>query len=243
MDISVLIVDDFPLIRRGIASALRVDPAIRVVGEAGGAVQALEQARSLRPDVVLLDLRLSGDDGIELIERLRAEVEGLAILVVTAIEKIDTMRDAAAAGARGYLTKRISAGELRDAIVTVFGGGTVFDFSAAADLSSDYPQISPGKRATAQPLLTAREREVLAFVARGHTDKEVAERLSLSVRTVHSHLTAVRRKTGLRRRSELASWAIRHAFNEPLGERRLELGGQRGSRKPSRSPALKMTPP
>jgi DNA-binding NarL/FixJ family response regulator len=213
MDIAVLIVDDFPLIRRGIVSALRADPAIRVVGEAESAAEGLELVRSLRPDIVLLDLRLSDGDGIELIEHLVAGGEGPPVLVLTAIEKLDTMRDAAAAGARGYLTKRVGPGELRDAIVTVFGGGTVFDSSTAADLSRDYPQIAPAEPATSERLLTAREREVLALVARGHTDKEVAERLSLSVRTVNNHLTAVRRKTGLRRRSQLASWAIRHAFD------------------------------
>ena len=184
-----------------------------MVGAAGGAAEALKLARAREPDVVLLDLRLSDGTGLELIDQLLAEIEGVSILVVTAIEKLDTMRDAAAAGARGYLTKRVRPGELRDAIVTVYGGGTVFDVSKVADLSRDYPQISPAEDASSQPLLTAREREVLALVARGLTDKEVAKRLSLSVRTVHNHLIGVRRKTGLRSRSELASWATRHAFD------------------------------
>lgn len=213
MDIGVLIVDDFPLVRGGIASVLGIDPAIRIVGEAAGADEALDKARALQPDVILLDLRLADGNGIDLIGRLGAEVEGVAVLVLTAIEKIDTMRDAAAAGARGYLTKRVRPHDLRDAIVTVFGGGTVFDHSTTEDLLRNYPQISPGGPATAHRLLTPRERQVLALVAQGHTDKEVAEMLSLSVRTVQNHLTAVRRKTGMRRRSELASWATRHAFD------------------------------
>lgn len=213
MDISVLVVDDFPLIRRGIVSALAAEPAIRVVGETGSIAVGLELVRSLRPDVVLLDLRLDDGNGIDLIEHLAAAGEGPPVLVMTAIEKLDTMQDAAAAGARGYLTKRVRPGELRDAIITVHGGGTVFSWSTAADLSSDSPQVSPVRTAATHPLLTSREREVLGLVGQGHTDKEIAERLSLSVRTVHSHLTAVRGKTGLRRRSELASWAIRHAFD------------------------------
>ena len=143
MDIAVLIVDDFPLVRQGIASVLRIDPAIRVVGEAANASEALERVRALSPDVVLLDLRLGDDDGIELIKRLVAEADGVAVLVITAIEKIDTMRDAAAAGARGYVTKRASPRDLRDAIVTVFGGGAVFDQSTTEDLLRDFPQIAP----------------------------------------------------------------------------------------------------
>jgi DNA-binding NarL/FixJ family response regulator len=212
VDIAVLIVDDFPLIRRGIAAALEADPAIRVVGEAEGAVEAVELARSLRPDVVLLDLRLGDSDGVGLIERLAAD-DGPSVLVLTAIEKLDTMRDAASAGARGYLSKRVGPRELRDAIVTVFGGGTVFDPSAADDRSGAQTGLSSVETPASRPLLTARERQVLALVARGHTDREAAERLSLSVRTVQNHLAAVRRKTGLRRRAELASWAVRHALD------------------------------
>ena len=212
MEITVVIVDDFPLVREGISSALRVDPAISVVGEAGSASEAVERVRELRPDVVVLDLRLPDGDGADLIERLREEVEGVRVLVVTAIEKIETMRDVAVAGAAGYVTKRVAARDLRSAIVTVHGGGTVFGSSTAADLLRAYPQIAPGEPA-AKPLLTVREKQVLALIGRGHTDKEVAARLSLSPRTVQSHLTAIRRKTGLHRRSELASWAIRHAFD------------------------------
>ncbi len=213
MDIAVLIVDDFPLIRRGIAAALELDPAITVVGEAETVREGLELVHTRRPDVVLLDLRLADGSGIELIERLASEPQAPPVLVITAIEKLDTMNDAAAAGARGYLTKRVRAGELRDAIVTVHGGGTVFGASTSADLASDFPEISPTETATARPFLTTRQREVLGLVGQGHTDKEVAERLSLSIRTVQNHLAAVRRKTGLTRRTELASWAIRHSFD------------------------------
>ena len=155
----------------------------------------------------------SDGDGLELIGRLTADDDGPSVLVLTAIEKLDTMRDAAAAGARGYLTKRVGPRELRDAIVTVFGGGTVFESSAGEDASRGDARLSPVEAPASRPLLTTRERQVLALVARGQTDREAAERLSLSVRTVQNHLAAVRRKTGLRRRSELASWAVRHALD------------------------------
>lgn len=211
MEITVVIVDDFPLVREGIAAALRADPAINVVGEAGSAAEAVKRVRELHPDVVVLDLRMPGGDGAELIEQLRREVEGLRILVVTAIEKIDTMQTVAAAGAAGYVTKRIAPRDLRSAIITIQGGGTVFDALSTEDLLHSYPQISSGEEAVVK-LLTTRESDVLALVARGHSDKEVAARLSLSVRTVQNHLTSIRHKTGLRRRSELASWAIKHAF-------------------------------
>lgn len=213
MDIAVLLVDDFPLVRQGIAAALAVDPSIRVIGEAGGAAEAIELAGSLRPDVVLLDLRLSDGDGLALIERLAGGDRPPAVLVLTAIESLATMRDAAAAGARGYLTKRIAGRRLRAAIVTVFGGGLVFDASGSGADAEGAAEVLPIGRPGARPLLTEREREVLALVARGHTDRELAEQLSLSVRTVQNHLASVRRKTDLRRRSELASWAVRYALD------------------------------
>lgn len=210
MDIAVLIVEESPLVRRGIVSALRADPAIRVVGEAGTTAGAVRLVRSLRPEVALVDLRFSDGNGIDLIERLATDDDGPAVLVLTAIEKLDTMHHAAAAGARGYLTKRIGSRELCDAIVTVFGGGTVFDYSAAADLARRFPEISPIDRGPSQPVLTRRERQVLTFVVRGDTDRQIARRLSLSIRTVQNHLGAIRSKTGLRRRAELASWATEY---------------------------------
>lgn len=213
MDIAILIVDDFPLVRRGIVAALQADPGMTVVGEAGSVAEGLELARRCHPDVVLLDLKLADGSGIELIEHLNAEEHRPAVLVMTAIEKLDTIQAAAAAGARGYLTKRARGGELRDAVVTIHGGGTVFDSAVAADLATRYPEVSPAATTAGQPLLTAREREVLDLVGRGHTDKEVAEHLSLSVRTVQNHLMAIRRKTGLKRRTELAGWAVKHSVD------------------------------
>lgn len=213
----MLIVDDFPLVRRGIAAALAADPAIKILGEAGGAAEAIELAASLQPDVVVLDLRLGdgdGDaDGLALIKRLSAGEGPPAVLVLTAVESLEAIRDAAAAGARGYLSKRVGARRLRSAIVTVFGGGVAFDTSSAGARSGAAAEVLPIGRPGTRPLLTGREREVLALVARGHTDREVAERLTLSVRTVQNHLASVRRKTDLRRRSELASWAVRYALD------------------------------
>lgn len=211
----MLIVDDFPLVRRGIAAALAADPAIRILGEAGGAAEAIELAASLQPDVVVLDLRLGDDDGdgLALIERLATGERAPAVLVLSAVESLEAIGDAAAAGARGYLSKRAGGRRLRSAIVTVFGGGLAFDASSAGAHSGAAAEVLPIGRPGARPLLTGREREVLALVARGHTDREVAERLTLSVRTVQNHLASVRRKTDLHRRSELASWAVRYALD------------------------------
>lgn len=212
MHIRVVIVDDFPLVRRGIADALNAEAAISVVGEAAGVSSGLEVVHATEPDVVVADLKLADGSGIELVERLGADAPGLPVLVLTAIEKLDTMHQVAAAGARGYLTKRVKAAELQDAIVTIYGGGTFFEARSAADFARAYPEIA-ATESNPTALLSAREREVLGLVGRGLTDREVSERLALSIRTVQNHLAAIRRKTGLRRRSELASWAIRHSVD------------------------------
>lgn len=211
METTVLIVDDFPLARAGIAAALRGDPAIRIVGEAGSAADAVRSVRALEPHVVLLDLRLPDGGGPDLIRDLLAEVASVRILVVTAIEKVGTIREVKEAGAAGYVTKRIAARDLRGAILTVRGGGTAFDLAGEADLLDVYPEISPDETPNLRELLTSRQLQVLALVAEGASDVEVATRLSLSPRTVQNHLAAIRAKTGLKRRSQLANWALKHA--------------------------------
>lgn len=207
METTVLIVDDFPLARAGIAAALRTDPAIRVIGEAGSAAEALERVGALEPDVVLLDLRLPDGGGPDLIRALRAEVESVRVLVLTAIEKVDTIRELEDAGAAGYLTKRIAARSLRGAILTVRGGGTAFEVPGSDGVR--HP-ISPETAHDVRDLLTERQLQVLKLVAAGASDVEVATRLSLSPRTVQNHLAAIRTRTGLKRRSQLANWAIKH---------------------------------
>jgi len=211
MATTVLIVDDFPLARAGIASALRADPSIRIVGEAQNAVQALERARALGPDVVLLDLGLPDWEGPASIRALLGAAPTAKVLVLTAIERIGTARAVRDAGAAGYLTKRVSAARLRRAVLTIHGGGTVFDSAEADDLLDRHPEISPGGGSKGAALLTPRQQQVLTLVASGASDIEIAARLSLSPRTVQNHLAAIRAKTGIHRRSELAAWATKHA--------------------------------
>jgi two-component system, NarL family, response regulator DevR len=202
-----MLVDDFPLVRGGIAAALETDPAISVVGQAATVAEAIERVGELEPDVVLLDLGLPDGSGIETIGRLVELAPASRVLVITANENIELLSNAMAAGAVGYLTKRATARELCDAVITVHGGGTVLD----ADLAAQFFRASTRRGATGfRPVLTDRERQVVFLVGEGLTDKEIAETLFVSPRTVQSQLTSVRRKTGLGRRSELARWAATH---------------------------------
>ena len=212
MKIRVLVVDDFPLVREGLIASLEVDPDIEVIAEAADGQQGLELARELRPDVVLMDMRMPGLGGPPMLTRLREELPETRVLVVTASEKAETLLEAVAAGASGYLTKRVSGRELRHAVITVHGGGSVITPTLARHLLREYSHVSRGEPMSIRPLLAQREQEVLRLLAQGCTDREIGGKLYISPRTVQNHLTRIREKTGKRRRSELARWAVEHAI-------------------------------
>jgi DNA-binding NarL/FixJ family response regulator len=209
--IRVLIADDFPLVREGIATALGQDPAIEVVALASTGREALELAEQLEPDVLILDLRMPDMGGLEVLDKLRESRPGIRVLVITASEQANALLDAIAAGAAGYLSKRIGGDELRQAVITAHGGGSVITPSLACHLLKEYSTTIRGEQSTARPL-QGRELEIMRLVVQGKTDAEIGQQLFISPRTVQSYLTRIRVKTGLRRRSELTRWAVEHAI-------------------------------
>jgi DNA-binding NarL/FixJ family response regulator len=205
MPIRVLIVDDSPLMRVGLARSLDDDPDIELVATAADARKGLALAEELRPDVVLLDLHMPEVSGQVVLQRLREQLPDVRTLVVTASEEAQSLLDAVAAGAAGYLTKRASPEELRRAVIAVHEGSSVITPELAGHLLHAYAGRT-GAEAGRRPMLTPREQDVLRLVAQGHTDKEIGRTLGLSPRTVQTHLTRIREKTGARRRAELATW-------------------------------------
>jgi DNA-binding NarL/FixJ family response regulator len=212
MRIRVLVVDDHPLVREGLALALAGDPDIVVVGEAADGDEALRRIREVSPDVVLLDLHMPGSGGMIVLEHLQSEGLSTRALVITASESAEALLEAIGAGAAGYLTKRSGCEEVRQAVITVHGGGSVITPSLAGHLLREFSQRARGGESLVHPLLSAREQEVLRLIARGWTDREIGDHLYVSERTVQSTLARIRRKTGLHRRSELAHWAGEHAI-------------------------------
>jgi two-component system nitrate/nitrite response regulator NarL len=210
MNISVLIIDDHPLAQEGLAAALTPDPGIRIVGRAETGEEGVHLAVELRPDVIVLDLHLPDVTGLEVLARLADCAPAVRALIVTASEQIDDLVAAMSAGAGGYLTKRATPEEIRQALLVVHGGGSVISPRLAGHLLHRYTQALEGE-GTTRSLLTPREEEILRLLAQGHTDREIAAQLYLSRRTVQYHLASVRRKTGMHRRSELARWVGEHA--------------------------------
>jgi DNA-binding NarL/FixJ family response regulator len=214
MKIRVIAADDFPLVREGIVRALVRDPAIEVVGEANNGHEALELVAALKPDVLILDLIMPGLDGLGVLDAMTRSHPEVRVLLMTASEQAAPLLGAFEAGAAGYLSKRATGEELRQAVITAHGGGSVITPELAEHLLKELPKAS-GLEAQqkVRALLGPRELEVLRGVAQGKTDIEIGQDLFISPRTVQNHLTRIREKTGLRRRSELTRWAVQHAVN------------------------------
>ena len=212
LQIRVLVADDFPLVREGVVRALDADPAIEVIGQAENGHEALELAEQLEPDVMILDLRMPDLGGLAVLDKLRTTHPQIRIIVMSASEQPSSLLDAIAAGAAGYLSKRSTGEELRQAVITAHGGGSVITPALASHLLKEFSTSARGEQSQVRPL-QGRELDVLRLVVQGKTDNEIGRELFISPRTVQNHLTRIREKTGLRRRSELTRWAVEHAIS------------------------------
>ncbi len=196
--ISVLVVDDHPVVRQGLRALLEVQDDMTVAGEAGDGPAAISLAESLRPDIVLLDLKLPGMDGVAVLRPLRAA--GLRVLVLTSATEPSAAAAAVRAGAAGVVYKDIDPAALVRAIRSVHDGNMLLAPEAVGSLVR-------GSRADT---LTAREREVLAGIADGKSNREIARLLRVSEKTVKAHVSAVLAKLGVQDRTQAAVYAVRH---------------------------------
>ena len=210
MTIRVLVADDHDLVRTGLRMILDAQPDIDVVGEAANGRDAVVLARRLRPDVCLFDIRMPALDGIEATRQLAGpEVDDpLAIVVVTTFDLDEYVHGALKAGARGFLLKDAGPELLVQAIRAAANGDALIAPSVTVRLLATFSHPPAGKP-SAQPIepLTEREEEVLATVARGRTNAEIADELHISLSTVKAHVASLMTKLGVRNRVELAMWA------------------------------------
>ena len=201
----VFVVDDHELFRSGVRSELGGE--LHIVGDAGSVEEAVPAILELRPDVVLLDVHMSGGGGRAVIEAVRAERPEVRFLALSVSDAAEDVIGIIRAGARGYVTKSISAEELSAAVHRIHDGDTVFSPRLAGFVLDAFAGEAPQPLDPELDLLSRREREVLRYIARGYTYKEVANELHISVKTVETHVSAVLRKLQLSNRYELTRWA------------------------------------
>jgi DNA-binding NarL/FixJ family response regulator len=225
--VRVLVVDDQQLIREGIASLLSIQPGITVVGMASDGREAVEKAVALCPDVVLMDVRMPECDGTRATGRIRRELPGCQVVMLTTFDDEEYVVQALRAGAAGYLLKDLPARELADAVRLARSGIAQFGSQAASRLASALarhpPSVAeasasateggdnagPGKTGLS---LTVREVDVLRLIARGATNREIAAHLFLSEGTVKNHISRILTRTGLRDRTQAAIYARDHGL-------------------------------
>ncbi len=213
----ILLVDDHAVIRGGLKMLLGADPELEIIGEAETGAEGIRLAEELRPDVILMDISMPDMNGIEATRRIKAEHPEIAVLALTMHEDDQYFFEMLGAGASGYVPKRAAPNDLMSAIHAVRGGGMFLFPSLARTLVQDYlhRREQPGG-AVRQGLeeLTEREREVLALIAEGQSNQEIADALVISVKTVNRHRENIMAKLNLHSRVELVRYAIEKGLIE-----------------------------
>ena len=206
--IRILIADDQAITRTGLRTLLESVPGMEIAGEATNGAEAIELAEALQPDVILMDLRMPGVNGIEATRRIHRAGPRIGILVVTIFEDDTSVFPAIRAGARGYLLKDADQTELLRAIQTVASGGVIFSPGIAGRVLQYLSESPPNVPAQAFDELTGRERDILDLLARGYTNPEIAARLGLSPKTVSNHISNVLLKVQATDRAKLMLLAL-----------------------------------
>lgn len=203
--IRVFLLDDHEVVRRGVHDLLNDEPDITVVGEAATAEQALIRVPALRPQVAVLDVRLPDGDGVTVCRELRSQMPELACLMLTSFDDEEALLDSIMAGASGYVLKQIKGSDLVSAVRTVAAGQSLLDPSATAKLMARLRQgQEPEPEPDALPGLTDREREILALIGEGLTNRQIGQRLFLAEKTVKNHISRLLAKLGVERRIQAA---------------------------------------
>ncbi len=205
----LLVVDDHAVVRSGLRMLLDAESDLEVVAEAGNARDAVFEARAHKPDVIVLDVVMPGESGIDVLPRLKSEAPGVKVLVLSMQDDPRYVREAFARGANGYVLKEAADAEVVSAVREIANGGEYVHPALGARMVAAEAQA---RAAAAADPLSDREREVLRLLALGHTNQEIAKKLYISVRTAETHRAHIMQKLGLSTRAELVRHAIAHGL-------------------------------
>ncbi|TLQ46127.1 response regulator [Streptomyces marianii] len=226
--VKVFLLDDHEVVRRGVHDLLDAEPGLTVVGEAATAEQALVRVPALRPQVAVLDVRLPDGDGVSVCRELRSRMPDLACLMLTSFDDEEALLDAIMAGASGYVLKQITGTDLVHAVRTVASGQSMLDPGATARVMARLRgETGQDEQPQGLPALTDREREILALVGEGLTNREIGKQLYLAEKTVKNNISRLLAKLGVERRVQAAVIATQALAAH---------GGQAGAASPAREP-------
>lgn len=212
----IMIVDDHEVVRMGMRAAFETEPDLTVVGEASNGAEALAKMPVLAPQLILMDVRMEKMNGIEACREIKSRYPEVQILMITSYSDDDAVISSILAGASGYLLKHLSRAELLRSIRQVASGHSLIDTNTKKQAIERLERM-PGNE------LTEREREVLALVARGYTNKQIADKLYVSEKTARNHVSHILEKLGLSRRSEAAAFAVEHKLVPPREQQKDDL--------------------
>jgi len=212
--IRILIADDHEVVRIGLAALLDAQAGFAVVAQAASGDEAVRLARHHRPDVVVMDIRMPGGSGIDACRAITDELAGTPVVMLTSHADSVSLFDAIDAGASGYVLKRVGSSELVDAVRTVAGGGSLLDPAVTRSVLDRLRNASRLEEAGAFADLTDQERRVLAHLADGASNREVAERMGLAEKTARNYVSSILAKLTLESRAQAAGYAIRNRLPE-----------------------------
>lgn len=207
--IRVLLADDHPLFRRGLASLLNKEEGFKVVGEAADGVEALRKAKELNPDLVLMDIYMPGGDGLEATRRLKETLPSVKVVILTVSEEDKKLFEAIKYGAHGYLLKKLEPRDLFEMLRGIFRGEAPISRATATKILNELArQVQRDPEAVAEEKLSPREQEVLQLITEGLTNKEIGNRLGITENTVKNHLKNILAKLHLENRVQAATFAL-----------------------------------
>ncbi len=210
----LLIVDDHEVVRVGLRTLLDAEADMEVVAEASSANEALMQVERYRPDVVIMDVRLKGQSGLEACRLIRQRHPETQVIILTSYLNEEFISHALRVGAAGYLLKEVGSSELVRSIRNAASGKAAFDPHTASRMAARLRRLEMNMEENAFKGLSGREMEVLELVSKGKSNREIAEKLSLSQGTVRNYVSSIMEKLGMRNRIELATYAVKHNISE-----------------------------
>ncbi len=216
LTMKILLVDDHEVVRLGLKSLLSRNPQFQVVAEAGNATEALDRVARYKPDVVVMDIRLPGKNGIEATREIVNKYPDTKVIMLTSYAEDELLFDAIAAGASGYVLKQIGSGELVRALETIGRGESLLDPSLMQKVFQRVREASRKAEDEAFASLSDQELKILSLVAKGKTNKEIADAVCLSEKTVRNYVSSILSKLHLSTRSEAAAYAVQHRVQDHL---------------------------